>query len=97
VLWGVYTEEEGVSVDKGIKGDLSAEAVLREGGVAGGSRGGSLCHVGVGCEGDGGADDRAEKTNKEIRDRRARSLYGTLQSSCRCMDARHQDLRRPRS
>ena len=39
---GVYTEEEGVGVDKGIKGDLSAEAVLREGGVAGRGRGGKI-------------------------------------------------------
>jgi len=48
VFWGVYAEEEGVGVDKGIEGDLSAEAVLRERGVAGRGRGGSLCHVWMG-------------------------------------------------
>ena len=64
MFWGVYAEEEGVSVDKGIKGDLSAEAVLREGGVAGRSRGGSLCHVGMGGEGTGERDDRAKKQTK---------------------------------
>lgn len=48
VFRGVHSEEEGVGVDQGIKGDLSAEAVLRKRGIAGGSRGGSLCHVGMG-------------------------------------------------
>lgn len=48
VFRGVYSEEEGVGSDQSIKGDLSAEAVLREGGIARGGRGGNWCHVGMG-------------------------------------------------
>ena len=44
----VHTEEEGVGLDQGFKGDLGTEAVLREGGIAGGSRRGSLRYVRMG-------------------------------------------------